>query len=74
MAILKARIQVEDIRRTIDAWRAVLPVQAADEGDLLMALDAGRAHRRVGPAAERMALAARLMPVSLLACARTMAR
>ena len=45
VAIRKARIPVEDIRRTIDAWRAVLPVQAADEGDLLMALDAVRAHR-----------------------------
>jgi predicted nucleic acid-binding protein len=45
VAINKARIPVEDIRRTIDAWRAVLPVQAADEGDLLMALDAVRAHR-----------------------------
>ena len=30
---------------TIDAWRAVLPVQAADEGDLLIALDAVKAHR-----------------------------
>lgn len=45
VAIHKARIAVEDIRRTIDAWRAVLPVQAADEGDLLMALDAVRAHQ-----------------------------
>ena len=26
VAIRKARIPVEDIRRTIDAWRAVLPV------------------------------------------------
>ena len=45
VAIRKARIPVKDIRRTIDAWRAVLPIQAADEGDLLMALDAVRAHR-----------------------------
>lgn len=45
VAIRKARVPVKDIRRTIDAWRAVLPVQAADEGDLLMALDAVRAHR-----------------------------
>lgn len=27
VAIRKARIPVADIRRTIDAWRAVLPVQ-----------------------------------------------
>ena len=27
------------------AWRAILPVQAADEGDLLIALDAVSAHR-----------------------------
>jgi predicted nucleic acid-binding protein len=45
VAIRKTRVPVKDIRRTIDAWRAVLPVQAADEGDLLMALDAVRAHR-----------------------------
>ena len=45
VAIRKARIPVKDIRRTIDAWRAVLPVQAADEGDLLIALDAVSAHR-----------------------------
>ncbi len=44
-AIRKARIPVEDIRRTIDAWRAVLPVQAADDSDLLVALEAVRAHR-----------------------------
>jgi predicted nucleic acid-binding protein len=45
VAIRKARIPVEDIRRTIDAWRAVLPVQAADDSDLLTALDAVRAHQ-----------------------------
>ena len=45
VAMRKARIPVKDIRRTIDAWRAVLPVQAADEGDLLAALEAVRAHR-----------------------------
>ena len=45
VAIRKARIPVEDIRRTIDAWRAVLPVQAADDGDLLVALEAVRTHR-----------------------------
>jgi len=45
VALRKARIPVDDIRRTIDAWRAVLPVQAADNGDLLAALEAVRAHR-----------------------------
>ena len=45
VAIRKAGIPVGDIRRTIDAWRAVLPVQAADDSDLSAALDAVRAHR-----------------------------
>ncbi len=45
VAIRKARIPVKDIRRTIDAWCAVLPVQAADESDLLAALEAVRSHR-----------------------------
>jgi len=45
VAIRKARIPVADIRRIIDAWRAVLPVQAADDSDLLVALEAVRAHR-----------------------------
>ena len=45
VAIRKARIPVKDIRRTIDAWCAVLPVQAADDSDLLAALEAVRAHR-----------------------------
>ncbi len=44
-AIRKARIPVEDIRTTVDAWRAVLPVQAADNSDLSAALEAVRAHR-----------------------------
>src|SRR5262245_8674759 len=38
VAIRKAGIPIEDIRRTIDAWRAVLPVQAADNDDLASAL------------------------------------
>jgi predicted nucleic acid-binding protein len=38
VAIRKARIPVEDIPRTIDAWRVVLPVQAADDSDLFAAL------------------------------------
>ena len=45
VALRKAKIPVKDIRRTIDAWRAVLPVQAADDDDLSRALDAVRAHR-----------------------------
>jgi predicted nucleic acid-binding protein len=45
VAIRKARIPIEDIRDTIDAWLAVLPVQVADESDLLQALEAARAHR-----------------------------
>jgi predicted nucleic acid-binding protein len=45
VAIRKARIPVNDIRRTIEAWCAVLPVQAADDSDLLAALEAVRAHR-----------------------------
>ncbi len=39
-AIRQARIPVEEVKTTIEAWRAVLPVQAADDGDLLAALDA----------------------------------
>jgi len=45
VAIRKARIPIEDIRDTINAWLAVLPVQVADESDLLQALEAVRAHR-----------------------------
>jgi predicted nucleic acid-binding protein len=45
VALRKARIPVQDIRKTIDAWRAVLPIQAADDSDLFVALEAVRAHR-----------------------------
>ena len=45
VAIRKARIPVRDIQRTIDAWRAVMPVQVADISDLSAALEAARAHR-----------------------------
>jgi predicted nucleic acid-binding protein len=45
VAIRKARIPVEDIRTTVDAWRAVLPVQAVDNSDLSAALEAVRVHR-----------------------------
>ena len=42
---IRTAIPVKDIRTTIDAWRAVLPVQAADDSDLLTALEAVREHR-----------------------------
>lgn len=45
VAIRKAGIPVDDIRTTIDAWRAVLPVQAAEDDDLAAALDAVKIHR-----------------------------
>jgi predicted nucleic acid-binding protein len=45
VAIRKARIPVKDVRRTIDVWRNVFPVQAADEGDLAAALEAVTTHR-----------------------------
>ena len=44
VAIRKAGIPIEDIRKTIDAWRAVLLVQAADDEDLAAALETVRAH------------------------------
>lgn len=45
VAIRKAGIRVADIRKIIGAWIAVLPVQAADQSDLLAALEAVGAHR-----------------------------
>jgi predicted nucleic acid-binding protein len=45
VAIRKARIPAEDVRTTIDAWRAVLPVRVAEENDLLSALEAVRVHK-----------------------------
>jgi predicted nucleic acid-binding protein len=45
VAIRKARIPATAVKTTIEAWVAVLPVQAADESDLLSALEAVRAHR-----------------------------
>jgi predicted nucleic acid-binding protein len=47
VAIRKARIPVDDVQTAIDAWRAVLPVRAAEEADLSAALDAVKAHRLV---------------------------
>jgi predicted nucleic acid-binding protein len=43
--IRKAGIAVDDVRRTIDAWRAVLPVQGTEHGDLSAAHDAVKKHR-----------------------------
>jgi predicted nucleic acid-binding protein len=45
VATREAGIPIEEIRKTIDAWRTVLPVQAADDEDLAAALEAVRAHR-----------------------------
>ena len=45
VAIRKAGTPIKDIRATIDAWRAVLPVRGAEDGDLTAALDAVQAHR-----------------------------
>jgi predicted nucleic acid-binding protein len=45
VACRKARIPITKIRKAIDAWCAVLPVQEADTEDLFMALEAVRAHR-----------------------------
>jgi predicted nucleic acid-binding protein len=45
MAIRKAGIGVDEVRMTIDAWRAVLPVQGTEDDDLSAALDAVKKHR-----------------------------
>jgi predicted nucleic acid-binding protein len=45
VAVRKAGVPVDDIRTTIEAWRAVLPVQAAEDGDLGAALDAVKMHQ-----------------------------
>jgi hypothetical protein len=45
VAIRKARTPVKGIRRNIDSWRAVMPVQAADVSDRSAALEAMIAHR-----------------------------
>jgi predicted nucleic acid-binding protein len=46
VAVRKAGIGVDEVRTTIDAWRAVLPVQATEDDDLSAALDAVKKHRR----------------------------
>src|SRR5258708_4051698 len=45
VAIRKAGIAGDHVRTTIDAWRAVLPVQGTEDGDLSAALDAVKKHR-----------------------------
>jgi predicted nucleic acid-binding protein len=45
VAIRKAGIAVDEVRTTIDAWRAVLPVQGTEDSDLCAALDAVKKHR-----------------------------
>jgi predicted nucleic acid-binding protein len=45
VAIRKAGMPVDRIRAVIDAWRAVLPVQTADDSDLTAALDAVKTGR-----------------------------
>ena len=45
VAIRKAGIAVKTVQRILQAWCAVIPIQAADESDLFTALEAVRAHR-----------------------------
>ena len=45
VAIRKAGIAVDEVRTTIDAWRAVLPVEGTEDDDLSAALDAVKKHR-----------------------------
>ena len=45
VAIPKARIPANAVKTTIEAWLAVMPVQSADDSDLVLALEAVHAHR-----------------------------
>jgi predicted nucleic acid-binding protein len=45
VAMRKAGIGVDQVRTTIDAWRAVLPVQGTEDDDFSAALDAVKKHR-----------------------------
>jgi predicted nucleic acid-binding protein len=45
VAIRKAGIPAGEVRTTIDAWRAVIPVRVAEEKDLSSALEAVKIHR-----------------------------
>jgi predicted nucleic acid-binding protein len=45
VAIRKTRIPANAVKTIIEAWLAVLPVQSADDSDLVLALEAVHAHR-----------------------------
>ena len=45
VAIRKARIPANAVKTIIEAWLAVLPVQSADDSDLVLALDVLHGHR-----------------------------
>jgi predicted nucleic acid-binding protein len=45
VAIRKAGIEVDAVRTTLDAWRAVLPVQGTQDDDLSAALGAVKKYR-----------------------------
>jgi predicted nucleic acid-binding protein len=45
VAIRKAGIPIQAVQRIVRAWCAVLPIQAANDGDLFTALEAVRVHR-----------------------------
>jgi predicted nucleic acid-binding protein len=45
VAIRKAGIPIQAVQRIVQAWCAVLPIQAANDGDLFTALEAVRVHR-----------------------------
>jgi len=45
VAIRKGGIPIDDVRLMVDVWRSVLPVQAAEDGDLTAALNAVKAHQ-----------------------------
>jgi predicted nucleic acid-binding protein len=45
VAIRKAGIPVQAVQRIVQSWCAVLPIHAADNSDLMTALEAVRAHR-----------------------------
>jgi predicted nucleic acid-binding protein len=45
VAIRKARIPAHAVKTIIEAWLAVLPIQPADEADLLLALEAVHSRR-----------------------------
>jgi predicted nucleic acid-binding protein len=54
VAIRKAGVEVDAVRTTLDAWRAVLPVQGTQDGDLSAALDAVKKHPAGVPGCDAM--------------------